>query len=122
MSVASESQESTAFMTTIRLYEWTRVPQGLKSASAHFQKAMETEVLFDLVGKILQVFLDDICIYGKTEEEFVDNCRKTFERFRTFSIKLSPKKVRLGADEEVLLGHTINKNEWSFDRKKASRG
>ena len=118
MSVHVDSRVFTAFIAKGKLYEWTRVPQGLKSASAHFQRAMETEVLEGLIGDILQVFLDDICIFATTEEEFVENCRKAFERFRTFNIKLSPKKVRLGSSEEILLGHTINENGWSFHRDK----
>jgi len=112
------SRKLTAFKTKDNLYEWTRVPQGLKSASAHFQRAMETEVLKGLVGNILQVFLDDVCIHGKNDEEFVTNCRITFERFREYNIKLSPKKVRLGSDKEILLGHTISRHGWSFDREK----
>ena len=118
MSVHVDSQIYTAFIAKGKLYEWKRVPQGLKSASAHFQRAMETEVLKGLVGEILQVFLDDICIFAKTEQEFIENCRIAFERFRTYNIKLSPKKVRLGSNEEVLLGHTINENGWSFHRDK----
>ena len=118
MSVHVDSRVFTAFIAKGKLYEWTRVPQGLKSASAHFQRAMETEVLEGLIGDILQVFLDDICIFAKTEEEFVENCRKAFERFRMYNIKLSPKKVRLGSSEESLLGHTINENGWSFHRDK----
>jgi hypothetical protein len=35
-----------------------------------------------------------------------------------FNIKLSPKKVKLGSKEEILLGHTINEHGWSFSCEK----
>ncbi len=47
--LSAESRALTAFITSHGLYEWTRVPMGLKNAAAYFQEIMSTEVLNGLV-------------------------------------------------------------------------
>jgi hypothetical protein len=42
MPLASNSREYTAFITSHGLFEWTRVPMGLKNAPAYFQEIMST--------------------------------------------------------------------------------
>ena len=118
MPLDKNSTKWTAFYTKYGLFEWLRVPMGLKSAGTHFQRCMETEVLDGIVGKTCQIYQDDVTTYAKTKEEFIKNLRNLFERFREHNIKLSPKKCRFGASEEKLLGHVINKHGYTFSREK----
>ena len=43
---------------------------GLKGAPAHFQQQMASTVLGSLLYDICEIYLDDVIIYGETEEEF----------------------------------------------------
>jgi len=43
--ISEESKVHTAFRTQFGLYEWNRVPMGLKSAGSYFQHVMASEVL-----------------------------------------------------------------------------
>jgi hypothetical protein len=58
----------TAFKTWYRLYEYTIMPFGLSNALATFQNIIN-HIFRDLLDLGLIVYLDDILIYAKTEEE-----------------------------------------------------
>ena len=51
------------------LYEWTRVPMGLKGAPSYFQRVLANIVLAGLLYHICEVYIDDIIIFGKDHEE-----------------------------------------------------
>ncbi len=42
------------------------------------------------------MYLDDVIVYGSTEEEFLENLKQVFQRFQEFNITLNPKKCRFG--------------------------
>jgi hypothetical protein len=65
-----ESQVLTAFITFMGVFEYLRVPMGIKGAAAYFQQVMATFVLVGLVHIICECYQDDILTYGETEEEF----------------------------------------------------
>lgn len=48
------------------------MPQEFKNAQTVFQRVMD-EVLKEVNGKICEVYLDDIVVYGKSEEEHDKN-------------------------------------------------
>ncbi len=63
-----ESIPKTAFTTSSGLYEFLRLPFGLKNSAATFQRLMEL-VLKDVKGKSCFVYIDDVVVYSKSEEE-----------------------------------------------------
>ena len=72
--LAKSSRGFTAFMTVVGLFEWLRVPMGLKGAPAYFQQMMVTIVLVGIYMLICEVYMDDIIVHAKTEDEFIANC------------------------------------------------
>ena len=67
---------------------------------------------------ICELYIDDILLYAKTQKDFLDRLRTILQRFRTFNIKLQPKKCRLGLQEIEYVGHKINKDGMIFSREK----
>lgn len=61
-----QDKENTAFICPLGFYQFERMPQGIIGAPATFQRLMEKAV-GDM--NILQVYLDDLIIFGKTQEE-----------------------------------------------------
>ena len=57
---------------------------------------MAEYVLHGLIYIICEVYIDDLLIYGRTEEEFLRNVETVFERLREYNVTLNPKKVHLG--------------------------
>ena len=118
--VAEASRKYTAFTTIDGIYEWCRVPMGLKAACAYFQRIMTTQVLISLIHRIVESYLDDLIVFAATEEEFLQHLEKLFERLLQYNITLNPKKCRLGMQQIEYVGHTINSEGTHFSREKLS--
>lgn len=87
------------------LYRYTRLPFGVASAPALFQKYMDV-ILQGLDGVIC--YLDDIMVTGKTESEHLDNLTNLFRRFREHGVQVKSSKCNLMRDNVQYLGHRID--------------
>ncbi|RVW68918.1 Retrovirus-related Pol polyprotein from transposon 17.6 [Vitis vinifera] len=67
-----EDQEKTTFTCPFGTYAYRRMPFGLCNAPATFQRCM-LSIFSDMVERIMEVFMDDITIYGGTFEECLVN-------------------------------------------------
>ena len=119
MLISEESREFTAFKTSWGgLYEWCRLPMGLKGSPAYFQQIMATEVLNGLVMNICEVYLDDVIIYAQTEEELLDRVRQVLERFREKGMTVNPQKCTMFVSEVEYCGHLLDESGIHFERSK----
>uniref|UniRef100_A0A1I7TMG4 RNA-directed DNA polymerase n=2 Tax=Caenorhabditis tropicalis TaxID=1561998 RepID=A0A1I7TMG4_9PELO len=107
----AESSYKCGFVTEKRVYAYTHLPFGLKSAASYFQRALKT-VLAGLDEEVL-LYIDDVLIYSKTFEEHLATLRKVLERFRIYSLKASPKKCEFVRRSIVFLGHEINADNYT---------
>ena len=69
-----EAQEITTVNIPVGLLIWTCLPFGIKTASAIFQRAIES-VVDDIIPNMI-TFQDDICVCGKNAEELKFNLKK----------------------------------------------
>lgn len=99
----------TAFITRDGLFQFKRMPFGLKNAPAIFQKTMES-ILAGLVDVNCSIYIDDLLVYGKTEDELINNLRLVFERLKKYNVALKGSKCSFGLTELVYLGHVINEH------------
>lgn len=116
--VAEESRKFTAFITEGGLFQWRRLPMGLKGAPSFFQRVMVTIVLAGLVMVICELYLDDLILYAQTCNELLQNFRTVLIRFREFNIYINPEKCKMGLTEVTYVGHTINEEGIHFSREK----
>ena len=75
------------------------------------------DILYDLV----EVYLDEIIVFGRTVEEFLHNYRELQIRCRRYNIKFNPRQCRVGLEEIEYLGHTISETKCHFTRSKLDR-
>ena len=92
MAQAPESQQYTVFMVSnLGFYEFTRMPFRLCNAPVTFQRLMQN-TLGELNLTYCIIYLDDMIVYGRTEEEHLEHLQIVLERFREFNLKLKPSK------------------------------
>ena len=72
------TKHKTAFCSGDRLYEYNRLPFGLKNAPSHFSRLM-VEVLNNLIPTAVLVYLDDLISLGRTPKEPADNLIKVLD-------------------------------------------
>ena len=71
----------TAFTTRYGLYEYTVMSFGLTNAPAYFMYLMN-KVFMEYLNKFVVVFIDDILIYSKNEEEHEEQLRLVLQKLR----------------------------------------
>ena len=76
----------TAFFTVSEVYQFTRLPFGLKRASSYFQVIMATVVLTGLIYMICEMYIDDCTVFGDIDIEFFTRLKLIFERFRKHNL------------------------------------
>ena len=115
-----DSIKYTSFRTFEGCYKWKRLPFGLKSAPTFFQQQMQI-VLAPYLYNICEIYIDDVIIYGKTEEEFVNNLRLVLQRLKDHNIAVNPSKCVLGVQEIQYTGHVLNEHGLSFSKEKVDK-
>ena len=85
------SQDVFTFVTPDGLWKPTRMPQGCRNATFHFQRIMPW-VLGDLVGTICAVYVDDIVLWGKTKLELANNLVLILEKLKLHRVHALAKK------------------------------
>ena len=109
--------ERTAFSTPWGLYEYLVMPFGLCNAPSVFQKAIN-HTLRPLIGKFAVVYLDDILIYSRTEEEHEQHLRAVLELLRKDGWYCNGGKLQWFLKEIRFLGHIITEDGVKADPAK----
>jgi hypothetical protein len=97
----------TAFVCPQGHFEYTVMPFGLKTAPAIFQSMME-DVFSDMLGRSVLVYIDDILIFSKTEEEHCETVREVLRRLRENRLLAKPEKCHFSVTSVEFLGYIIS--------------
>ena len=104
----------TAFRVQSGLYEFTRIPFGLRNAPPYFQQQMQV-ILSPHLHRQCLVFVDDTTIFGHDKESFIkalDDVLTTLER-HCIRVKLS--KCSFGSNGVKFLGFDVDQHGYSLD-------
>ena len=108
IKMALGSQQYTAFTVgNLGFYEFMCMPFGLCNAPVTFQRLMQN-TLGELNLMYCVIYLDDVIVFGRTEEEHLERLRVVFERFCKFNLKLKPLKCSFFQSEIMYLAHHIS--------------
>jgi hypothetical protein len=109
VKLRAEDVPKTAFRTPLGLYEFLVLPFGLTNAPATFQRLMNS-IFSDFIREgFVVVYLDDVLIFSKTEEEHMEHLRRVFARLREHNLYAKLKKCDFLKEELCYLGHIVGK-------------
>ena len=108
LELDEKSRAYTAFPTPYGLYQWKVMPMGLTNAPAIFQRAMN-EVLHEHIrNKYCRVYLDDIIILSKDEEEHAKHLDAVLQDLTRYHLFCQLPKCVWAKKELTYLGHLVN--------------
>ena len=105
--VTPEDVPKTAVTTPFGLFEFVRMPFGLRNAAQTFQRFMD-QVLRGIPS--VYVYIDDVLIASATPEQHLQDLRTVFERLAAHGIVINPNKCLFGVTELDFLGHHIDQH------------
>jgi hypothetical protein len=97
----------TAFSTRYGLYEYLVMSFGLTNAPAYFMYLMNSVFMPEL-DKFVVVFIDDILVYSKNEEEHTGHLHVVLQRLREDRLYAKLSKCDFWLKEIKFLGHIIS--------------
>ena len=117
IEISAEDQEKTTFTCPFRTYAYRRMPFGLCNAPIAFQRCM-LSIFSDMVERIMEVYMDDITIYGGTFEECLSNHETVLQRCIEKNLVLNWEKCHFMVNQGISLGHVISNKGIEVDKAK----
>lgn len=116
--MAKEDIHKTAVITPFGLFEFLRMPFGLRNAAQTFQRFM-SQVLKGL--PFLFIYVDDILVASKSAEEHEDHLRTLFQRLSKYGLRIKASKCVFGVSKIQFLGFDVSEKgiQPAKDRVKA---
>ncbi len=114
VAIAEQHRYLTAFVCHLGVYQFTRVPFGLKNAPSHFQSAM-MELLHGLIFHACLLYVDDVLVMGRDDEDFLQNLESVLTRLDDANLVLGAGKCDIGVDAVTFLGHMITEHGITID-------
>ncbi|CAN6700668.1 unnamed protein product [Malus baccata var. baccata] len=120
IKMAPDDIHKTAFRCPghVGAYEYLVMPFGIKNAGATYQRAMNA-IFHDLIGQSMEVYIDDIVVKSKTEEQHLIDLRQALTRMRIHKLKMNPKKCAFGVRAANFLGFLVHQRGVEVDKNQS---
>ena len=102
-----KDRQKTAFNINNGKFEFCRLPFGLRNAPSIFQRAID-DVLREFIGKICYVYIDDIIIFSKSEDQHIKDIEKILCTLKTAGMRISAEKSKFFRKEVEYLGFVVS--------------
>ena len=117
IKISPQDIPKTIFSTRYGLYEYLVMSFGLTNAPAFFMYLMNSVFMPEL-DKFVVVFIDDILIYSKNDEEHTRHLRIVLTRLREHKLYAKFSKCEFWLDRVQFLGHVLTPEGVSVDPSK----
>ncbi|GAU51960.1 hypothetical protein TSUD_417460 [Trifolium subterraneum] len=115
--VKTEDVPKTAFRTRYGHYEYTVMPFGVTNAPGVFMEYMN-RIFHSFLDKFVVVFIDDILVYSKSEEEHKEHLRIVLQVLKEKKLYAKLSKCEFWLEEVSFLGHVISSGGIAVDPAK----
>ena len=117
LKVRAEDVPKTAFRTRYGHYQFLVMPFGFTNAPAVFMDYMN-RIFRPYLDKFVVVFIDDILIYSKSEEEHREHLQSVLRILRDHSLYAKLSKCEFWLKEVKFLGHVVSAEGVAVDPSK----
>ncbi|WKA01461.1 hypothetical protein VitviT2T_019742 [Vitis vinifera] len=117
IEITVEDQDITTFTCPVKTYTYRRMSFGLCNAPATFQRCM-LSIFSDMVEHIMEVFMDNITVYGGAFDECLVNLEAVLNRCIEKDLVLNWEKCHFMVPQGIVLGHIISKQGIEVDKAK----
>ena len=99
-------QPETTFITPHELYYYNVMSFGLKNTGATYQR-MVTKIFQPLIGKSMEVYVDDMLVKSKECPDHTRHLQETFELLRRHNTKLNSLKCAFDVSSSKFMGFIV---------------
>ena len=108
VEIEEADREKTAFVSYKGLYQFKRLPFGLKNAPAQFQRLMD-KIIGGLRWQAALVYIDDLLIYSTTWQDHLSHLETIMKAAQDAGLVFSLEKCSFGFCDVKLLGHSLSR-------------
>jgi len=117
VSIAPEDQEKTTVTCQFHTYAFRRMLFGLCNTPTTFQRCMMS-IFSDFITKIIEVFMDDIIVYGDSFDECLHDLPLVLRECIETNLVLNFERCYFTIEHSVLLGHVVSAKGLEVDKAK----
>ena len=99
-------QEKILFFTSQDLFCYKVMSFSLKNVGATYQRLMN-KLFTHQIRRNVQVFVDDMLVKSRKEDNHLDDLRETFDTLRSYNMKLNPGKCAFRVMARNFLGFMV---------------
>ncbi|MBW0548188.1 hypothetical protein O181_087903 [Austropuccinia psidii MF-1] len=107
-------------MTHCCIYEYLRMPFGIKNAPSHYQIMMNTNFPTELSEGWIIIYIDDTIICSDSWPLHLERLPRVLHKFAEVNMKISLKKCNFGFEELKALGHIVSSLSLGIDKNKVA--
>lgn len=117
IEIAEEDRPKTAFRTHKGLFQFKRMPFGLRNGPSFFQRVMQN-VLAPYLWIFSLVYVDDIVVFSPTFDRHIEHLDCVLGSVEDSGLTLSPDKCHFGYQSLLLLGQKVSRLGMSTHKEK----
>lgn len=107
LKLSKESQDLVVINTPFGLFSFERLPFGIKTASAVFQRTMD-QIFKDFSW--VKIYVDDIIIGADSHDQMMDRLEIVLSKLSEHNVKINLKKCLFVRSEVRFLGHIVSRD------------
>ncbi|MBW0581660.1 hypothetical protein O181_121375 [Austropuccinia psidii MF-1] len=100
------------------IYEYLRMPFGIKNAPSHYQRMMNTIFPEELSEGWLIIYIDDSIVCSETWESHLTRLERVLQKIVQVNMKISLRKGHFVYSELKALGHVVSGVSSGIDKNK----